>query len=167
MRTTPLDDLRQRDGVPAVVVVAGASMAPGLPVGARVRVAAGDRPLSVGDVVVLRAGALGADSAEFVVHRLVGLGRGLVLHRGDAGGRVGIAPSSALVGRVVARLDAFEAGVPALADLAPPQRRAFGRAAARARVYLRLRALARVLRAVVPCSLGSLGSLARRLILGA
>lgn len=155
-----LDALRLRGDVPPVVTVAGVSMAPGLPPGARLRVVPLDGPLAVGDVVVLRGGA--ASASAFVVHRVAGIDArdGLVAHRGDAGGRVGFAPSSALVGRVAARLDAPDARVPSPSDLDPAAARAFGRAAARCRAYLALRSWARRL------GVAGLGALARRLLLG-
>lgn len=138
-----IGESRRRAGVPAVVEVAGASMAPGLLRGYRLRVVPLSAPPVAGDVVVLRSPA----TLGLVVHRVVALaqlgGRAVVLHRGDAGGRVGMAHADAVVGRAAAVLDPPGESVPALGGLAAAQRRAFERAQARCRFYVKLSQRAR------------------------
>lgn len=111
-----------------VVTVAGASMAPTLPPGTSVLVAARavpSLPPAPGDVVLLAA------TPEPIVHRVLHVtgsdSDGSVLHRGDAGGGIGIAPVSAVLGRVVAVLAPTSGPAPSLASLSPCLRRSFAR----------------------------------------
>jgi hypothetical protein len=133
-----------RDETPFVVELAGDSMQPGLPRGCRLRVErlSTSAGLAPGQIVVLRG------PQGLIVHRLVGLcgprGAERLLHRGDASGRLGVAPGSALVGRVAAVLSpALE--LPTLERLRPEARRAFERARLKAGWYARLAACGRVL----------------------
>jgi hypothetical protein len=135
--------LPRGDSLPAVVVVSGSSMAPGLRPGWRLRVVPIDGAPAPGDVVVLRSGvglagaadgtrqsnrtgaessprALdGAAAAAFVVHRVVWIGdaggRRLVFHRGDADGRIGVTTPEAVVGRVAGVLGAPDVAAAATA----------------------------------------------------
>ncbi len=90
-------------------------------------------PPEPGAIVVLRsAGGSARSRAALLVHRVVATaesgGERLVFHRGDAGGRLGIAAAGSVVGRIVAVLDPPRRCVPALGDLDAGERRAFARA---------------------------------------
>lgn len=127
-----------------MVELSGDSMQPGLPRGCRLRVErpGADAGLEPGQIVVLRG------PQGLVVHRLVGCfgpaGAVRLVHRGDASGRLGVAPESALVGRVAAVL-APELELPTLERLTPEERRAFARAQRKAGWFARLGACGRVL----------------------
>ena len=133
-----------RDDAVLVVELQGDSMQPVLPRGCRLRVEPLDpgAPLRPGEIVVLR-GALG-----LVVHRLVWLssaaGDQHLVHRGDAGGRLGVALKSALVGRVRAVL-VPALPLPTIEALGPEALLAFARAQRRARLFLILAGLRRAL----------------------
>ena len=86
----------------------------------------------------------------YVVHRIVWIGhvgeRRIVFHRGDAGGRVGLTDSDAVVARVVGVLTPAtstagepEPPVPSLDALDAARRSAFRRAQRRCRAYVALR----------------------------
>ncbi len=115
-------------------------MAPTLPPGTRLRVAplAGTAVLRPGDVLVLRS------QHGLLVHRLLtvfGPARARVVHGGDAGGGLGVAPRAAVVGRVLGLVDSPEA-------LPAPQAAVRARlrgARWRARLYVLSRACALVL----------------------
>ncbi len=127
-----------------MVELRGDSMQPGLPRGCRLRVepCGADTPLEPGQLVALRG------PAGLIVHRLVWsssvAGELRLVHRGDAGGRLGLAPGRALVGQVTAVLDPA-LPLPTLQLLAPEARAAFGRAQRQARWFLTLARLGRVL----------------------
>ncbi len=152
-----LDEQRLRDDLPAVVTVTGRSMEPGLPTGTRVRVVALDAPPRPGDVLLLRS------PAGQVLHRALWIDprQGLLFHRGDNGGRVGLTAPAAVLGRAVAVLDGAR-GL-ALSALTRAQQRAFVRAQRRCKLYAALRSRATALR----LGRGPLGELARRLLLRA
>lgn len=124
--------------LPATLIVSGASMAPTLPPGTRLRAEAvpPGAPLRHGEVLVLRS------PSGWLVHRLLtvfGPGPSHVVHVGDAGGGLGVAPRGAVAGRV-AGLD----GGP-LPEPRPDVRSRLHRARRRARLYVLLRGLARTL----------------------
>jgi signal peptidase I len=149
--------------LPTIVVVAGRSMEPGLQPGSRLRVVPLEGAPHSGDVVVMRS-AGGTNLLGLVVHRIVATsasgGVHVVFHRGDAGGRVGVAPVDCVLGRVVTVVGR---PVPAVRDLEPGQRHAFLRARRRARVYAYLRDTG--LRRAPAAR--ALAVLARRVLLGA
>jgi len=123
--------------LPPTLVVVGASMAPTLPPGTRLRVAplAGAAVLRPGEVLVLRS------RQGLLVHRLLlpfGPGHAHVVHAGDAGGGLGVAPREAVVGRVLGLVDSPE---PLPQPPAAVRARLRG-ARRRARLYVLLRACA-------------------------
>ena len=121
------------DANTTVVEVAGASMTPTLPVGARAfvaRVAAAE--VAPGDVVLI-----GSDPHP-ILHRVLHVARVgdriVVLHRGDAGGGIGVADGGAVLGKAIAVLESAPGPTPSLATLSPRLRRSSDRARRRARL---------------------------------
>jgi hypothetical protein len=116
-----------------IVEVAGNSMEPSLPRGSRVRIGPADGPLAIGDVVLFQG------RTQPVLHRVVAVflerGREHVVHRGDAGGGMGLVPREAVLGRVVEVLSPATP-LPTLERMDAAARRAFGRARLRGFAYV-------------------------------
>ena len=130
-------------GMSRIVELGGDSMGPGLPRGSRVLVVPFRGEPHPGDVVLLEVD-------RPVLHRVlltfVEDGRLWVVHRGDGGGRMALAPADGVRGRAVFVL--AEAGLrplPTTEDLDVRDRRTLRRDVWLARLYLRGRRLARAL----------------------
>lgn len=116
-----------------ILAVGGRSMEPSVPRSAQVRIVAADGDLRPGDVVVFQG------RSRLVLHRVVHAcsfgGRGYLFHRGDGGGRMGLAPRDAVVGRAVEIVLPEKRPMPSLDELRPRARAAFRAAQRRARLY--------------------------------
>ena len=82
---------------PWLVEVTSASMSPGVPRGAVVRIEPLSRPAASGEVVLIQS------SSGYTLHRVVCVSRdGLVVHQGDlTGTRAGLVPETAIRGRAI------------------------------------------------------------------
>jgi hypothetical protein len=116
-----------------IIVVAGDSMEPSLRRGIQVRVEPAGGELAVGDIVLFQG------RSRLVLHRVVATfaerGRRYVVHRGDAGGAMGLVAREAVLGRLVEVLSP-EAPFPALERLSRSARHAFRRARRRGLAYV-------------------------------
>jgi hypothetical protein len=138
---------------PPVFEIAGLSMEPSLRRGWKVRVEPVSADPEPGALVVLET------RSGHLLHRVLHVARfrdGVWLfHRGDAGGRVGMTPGGAVVGRVIAVLLPPDQRLPTLDRLSPTASRTFVRARIRSRLYAACRAVAH--------SMGLFGTPAARL----
>jgi hypothetical protein len=121
--------------VPPVVEIAGISMAPSLERGWRVRIEpATEAAAAPGEVLLLKG------EGGLVLHRVVAVftrhGERLVFHRGDGGGRIGLARPDAIRGRAVAVLHPTSRPIPQGAQLDRTTRRHLAVARARCRVFM-------------------------------
>ena len=130
--------------LPPTLTIIGGSMAPTIPAGSVVSASPRVEPVKPGDVVVIRG------RTALIVHRVVHtasvFGQGLVYHRGDLEGGIGIARSESVAGHVVGIVKPVPAPVPAIAKLNRRFRLRFAAARLRCRTDARCR--------VVACSIG-------------
>jgi len=114
-----------------IVEVGGASMEPSLRRSWRVRIAPAE-VVSSGDVILFRG------RSELVLHRVVEAFDDNLVHRGDAGGGMGLIRRTQVLGRAVEVVSPPEP-FPVLDRLPPSARASFERARRRARAYALLR----------------------------
>jgi hypothetical protein len=117
-----------------IVEVGGASMEPSLRRSWRVRVAPAAE-ISCGDVILFKG------RSALVLHRVVGAFDDYVVHRGDAGGGMGLVRREEVLGRAIEVVSPPEP-FPDLDRLPPPVRASFARARRRARAYAFVRRIA-------------------------
>jgi len=117
----------------------------------------------IGDVVLLEG------RSGWIVHRLLwfsaGNGKGLLFHRGDFEGGIGICPSSAIRGRVVAMIEPDRIPLLPFQDLSVAFRWRFRLAQARCRVYLFCFSLASCLGLEQTRSIRAMGRILRKVLL--
>jgi hypothetical protein len=116
-----------------IVEVGGPSMEPSLRRSWRVRVAPAVE-ISSGDVILFEG------RSELVLHRVVEAFDDCLVHRGDAGGGMGLIRRGQVLGRAI-EVVSPPAPFPVLDRLAPAERASFERARRRARAYALLRRL--------------------------